>query len=90
MNKKELINVVAETAGLSKKDVTVVIDTTFDKIAEALKNGESVNIAGHGKYEVRERAARKGRNPQTGDEIEIPASKVPALKPAKLLRDAVK
>lgn len=90
MNKKELINVVAETAGLSKKDVTVVVDAVFDAIAEALKKGESVNISGHGKYEVRERAARKGRNPQTGEEMEIPASKVPAFKPAKSLRDAVK
>ena len=90
MNKKELINVVAETAGLSKKDVTVVVDAVFDTIAEALKKGESVNISGHGKYEVRERAARKGRNPQTGEEMEIPASKVPAFKPAKSLRDAVK
>ena len=86
MNKKELINVVAETTGLSKKDVTVVVDATFDKITEALKKGESVNIAGHGKYEVRERAARKGRNPQTGEEIEIPASKSPAFKPAKQLK----
>ena len=86
MNKKELIKAVVETTGLPKKDVTAVVDTTFDKIAEALKNGESVNIAGHGKYEVRERAARKGRNPQTGDEIEIPATKSPAFKPAKQLK----
>lgn len=90
MNKKELINVVTETAGLTKKDVAVVVDAVFDTIAEALKKGESVNISGHGKYEVRERAARKGRNPQTGEEMEIPASKVPAFKPAKSLRDAVK
>lgn len=90
MNKKELINIVTETTGLPKKDVTAVVDTTFDKIAEALKKGDSVNISGHGKYEVRERAARKGRNPQTGEEIEIAASKVPAFKPAKSFRDAVK
>ena len=90
MNKKELIKIVAEATGLPKKDVTTVVDTVFDKIAEALKNGESVNITGHGKYEVRERAARKGRNPQTGEEIEIPASKTPAFKPAKQLKEFVK
>ena len=90
MNKKELINVVAETTGLSKKDVTVVVDATFDKITEALKKGESVNIAGHGKYEVRERAARKGRNPLTGEELLIEPRKVPAFKPAKALKDRLK
>ena len=90
MNKKELINIVTETTGLAKKDVTAVVDAAFDKIAEALKKGESVNIAGHGKYEVRERAARKGRNPQTQEEILIPASKYPTFKPAKSLKDAVK
>lgn len=90
MNKKELINIVTETTGLAKKDVTAVVDATFDKIAEALKNGDKVKLSGFGNFEVRERAARKGRNPQTGEEIEIPASKVPVFKPAKSLRDAVK
>ena len=90
MNKKELIKSVVETTGLSKKDVTVVVDATFDKIVEALENGDSVNIFGFGKFEVRERAARKGRNPLTGEEIEIAASKVPAFKPAKALKDRLK
>jgi DNA-binding protein HU-beta len=90
MNKKELIKAVVEATGFPKKEVTTVVDTVFDKIAEALKDGKTVNIHGHGKYEVRERAARKGRNLQTGEEIEIPASKSPAFKPAKALKDAVK
>lgn len=90
MNKKELIKSVVETTGLSKKDVTVVVDATFDKIVEALENGDSVNIFGFGKYEVRERAARKGRNPLTGEELLIEPRKVPAFKPAKALKDRLK
>jgi DNA-binding protein HU-beta len=90
MNKKELIKAVVEATGFPKKDVTTVVDTVFDKIAEALKDGKTVNIHGHGKYEVRERAARKGRNPQSGEEIMIEARKVPAFKPAKQLKNLVK
>ena len=90
MNKKELIKAVVEATGLPKKDVTTVVDATFDKITEALKNGDKVKLSGFGNFEVRERAARKGRNPQTGEEILIPESKVPAFKPAKLLRETVK
>jgi len=90
MNKKELIKAVVEDTGLAKKDVTAVVDATFDKITEALKNSDKVKLSGFGNFEVRERAARKGRNPQTGEEIEIPASKVPAFKPAQALKDAVK
>ena len=62
----------------------------FDSILEALKQGDKVQLIGFGNFEVRERAARKGRNPQTGEEIEIAASKVPAFKPGKALKDAVK
>lgn len=90
MNKKGLIKAVVEATGLSKKDVTTVVDTVFDKITEALVNGDKVKLHGFGNFEVRERAARKGRNPQTGEEIEIPASKTPAFKPAQALKDAVK
>ena len=90
MNKKELIKDVVEATGFPKKDVTTVVDTVFDKITKALKNGDKVKLHGFGNFEVRERAARKGRNPQTGEEIEIPASKVPAFKPAQALKDAVK
>ncbi|GMB07865.1 nucleoid protein Hbs [Thermolongibacillus altinsuensis] len=90
MNKTELITKVAETSGLSKKDASKAVDAVFDAITEALKNGEKVQLIGFGNFEVRERAARKGRNPQTGEEIEIAASKVPAFKPGKALKDAVK
>ncbi|AKU25573.1 DNA-binding protein [Geobacillus subterraneus] len=90
MNKTELINAVAETSGLSKKDATKAVDAVFDSITEALRKGDKVQLIGFGNFEVRERAARKGRNPQTGEEMEIPASKVPAFKPGKALKDAVK
>jgi DNA-binding protein HU-beta len=90
MNKTELINAVAESAELSKKDATKAVDAVFDSIQNALANGDKVQLIGFGNFEVRERAARKGRNPQTGEEIEISASKVPAFKPGKALKDAVK
>ncbi|WP_421379249.1 HU family DNA-binding protein [Bacillus salacetis] len=90
MNKTELINAVAEAAELSKKDATKAVDAVFDSIQNALANGDKVQLIGFGNFEVRERAARKGRNPQTGEEIEISASKVPAFKPGKALKDAVK
>ena len=89
MNKTELINAVAEASELSKKDATKAVDSVFDTILDALKNGDKIQLIGFGNFEVRERSARKGRNPQTGEEIEIPASKVPACKPGKALKDAV-
>ncbi|MFD3446111.1 HU family DNA-binding protein [Microbacteriaceae bacterium 4G12] len=89
MNKTDLINAVAEAGSLSKKDATKAVDAVFESILEALKNGDKVQLIGFGNFEVRERAARKGRNPQTGEEIEIAASKVPAFKPGKALKDAV-
>lgn len=90
MNKTDLIAKVAELADMSKKDATKAVDAVFDAIAEALQNGEKVQLVGFGNFEVRERSARKGRNPQTGEEIEIPASKVPAFKPGKALKDGIK
>ncbi|BCB04539.1 MULTISPECIES: HU family DNA-binding protein [Bacillaceae] len=90
MNKTELINAVAEAAELSKKDATKAVDAVFDTIQNSLANGDKVQLIGFGNFEVRERAARKGRNPQTGEEIEISASKVPAFKPGKALKEAVK
>lgn len=74
---------------MSKKDATKAVDSVFDTILDALKNGDKIQLIGFGNFEVRERSARKGRNPQTGEEIEIPASKVPAFKPGKALKDAV-
>ena len=90
MNKTELINAVAEKTELSKKDATSAVDAVFEVITSSLQEGEKVQLIGFGNFEVRERAARKGRNPQTGEEIEIPASNVPAFKPGKALKEAVK
>lgn len=89
MNKAELIEQVAEKTGKTKKEASIAVDSVFQTIAEALQEGEKVTLIGFGNFEVRERAARKGRNPQTGEEIQIKASKVPAFKPGKQLKDAV-
>ncbi|AIQ25147.1 MULTISPECIES: HU family DNA-binding protein [Paenibacillus] len=90
MNKSDLINVVTEATELPKKDATKAVDAVFEAITEALQSGDKVQLVGFGNFEVRERSARKGRNPQTGEEIEIPASKVPAFKPGKALKDGIK
>ena len=87
-NKQDLIAKVAEATELTKKDSAV--DAVFSAIESFLSEGEKVQLIGFGNFEVRERAARKGRNPQTGEEIEIAASKVPAFKAGKALKDAVK
>jgi len=89
MNKSELIAEVAEASELSKKDATKAVDAVFDAISKALQKGDKVQLVGFGNFEVRERSARKGRNPQTGQEIEIAASKMPAFKPGKALRDGI-
>lgn len=89
MNKTELIAAVAEAAGVSKKDTEQVLNTFFDVVQTALKEDRKVQIPGFGSFEVRERAARTGRNPHTGETIEIAAAKVPAFKPGKGLKDAI-
>ena len=89
MNKAELINAVAEKAGLSKKDTETVVNATIDVIAGALADGDKVQLVGFGAFEVKSRAERTGRNPKTKEEIKIPASKVPVFKPGKALKDAV-
>lgn len=89
-NKQELVDSVAKATGLTKKDAVASVDAVFASIEAALKKGEKVQLIGFGNFEVRDRAARKGRNPQTGEEIQIAASKVPAFKPGKALKDAVK
>jgi len=88
VNKTELVSSVAEKAGITKKDADRVINALFSTIEEALVKGDKVQLVGFGTFEVRERAARTGRNPQTGAEIQIPATKVPAFKPGKALKDA--
>lgn len=90
MNKSELVKSVANRAELSQKDAKKAIEAVFGAIEETLAKGEKVQIIGFGTFEVRSRAARKGRNPQTGKEIAIPATKVPAFKSGKELKDAVK
>ena len=89
-NKQELVNDVATTTGLTKKDATAAVDAVFASIQDTLAKGDKVQLIGFGNFEVRTRAARKGRNPQTGEEIEIAASKIPAFKPGKPLKDAIK
>ena len=89
-NKQDLIAKVAEATELTKKDSAAAVDAVFATVSEYLSKGEKVQLIGFGNFEVRERAARKGRKPQTGKEIEIAASKVPAFKAGKALKDAVK
>ncbi len=89
MNKTELIDAVAETADLSKADAGRAVDAVISSITKALKSGDSVTVVGFGTFQVRARAARSGRNPKTGDTIQINASKNPAFKAGKALKDAV-
>ncbi len=89
MNKTEVIDTVAEAADLSKADAGNAVDAFLGAITSALKQGDSVTLVGFGTFLVRERAARAGRNPQTGAKIQIKASKAPAFKVGKALKDAV-
>ncbi len=89
MNKAELIGAAAEKAGLSKKDTEAAINAAIDAITAALAKQDKVQLVGFGAFEVKSRAARSGRNPRTGAEIKIPASKLPVFKPGKALKDAV-
>ena len=89
MNKTELVAIVAEKSGLTKKDAERVVSATFETITAHIMKGEKVQISGFGIFEVKEREARVGRNPRTKEAIEIPASKVPAFKASKTLRDTV-
>ncbi|ACM59772.1 DNA-binding protein HU-beta [Caldicellulosiruptor bescii] len=89
MNKTELISAMAEKSGLTKKDAEKALNAFVDAVTEALSKGEKVQLVGFGSFEVRERAERVGRNPQTQEEIKIPATKVPVFKAGKMLKDAV-
>jgi DNA-binding protein HU-beta len=88
MNKTELIAAIAEKAELTKKDSDAAVNAIFETISTALAGGDKVQLAGFGTFEVRERPARTGRNPQTKEEIEIPASRTAAFKAGKALKDA--
>lgn len=89
MNKQELISKIAEKAVLSKKDAGAALAALTATITEELKAGEKIAIANLGTFEVRERAARTGHNPRTGETVEIAAKRIPAFKAAKALKDAV-
>jgi len=89
MNKSNLVEVMAEAADISKSAASRALDGLTDAVAIALKEGDTVSVIGFGTFSVKKRAARTGRNPQTGETIEIAASKVPTFKAGKALKDAV-
>ena len=89
MNKAELIAAVAEHAGLSKKDTEKAVNSLIDTITDTLKGGDKVTLVGFGAFEVKQRAARMGRNPKTKEQISIPASTVPVFKAGKAFKDIV-
>ncbi|KLV28713.1 HU family DNA-binding protein [Priestia megaterium] len=90
MNKTELVDTVATKSELTKQDSKKAVDALFETISNTLAQEEKIQLVGFGTFEIRERAERTGRNPQTGEEMTIPASKAPAFKPGKELKEAVK
>lgn len=90
MNRNQLVGNIAGKSGLTKKDVETVVNGLFDEITDALQEGEKVQFVGFGTFETRERASRSGRNPQTGESIQIPATVVPAFRPGNKLKETVK
>lgn len=90
MNKTQLINVISKKSNLSKIQAKSTLEATLSTIIESLKKGESVQIVGFGTFKVNLRASRTGRNPQTGKEIQIPATKVPSFTSGKTLKNAIK
>ena len=89
MNKTELVAAAAEQTGMTKKDTEKALNAAFDVIASALSKGEKVQVSGFGIFEIKEREARMGRNPRTGEAIEIAASRTPTFKASKTLKDAL-
>ena len=90
MNKTELVDAVATKSELTKQDSKKAVDALFETISHTLAKGEKIQLVGFGTFEIRERAERTGRNPQTGEEMTIPATKIPAFKPGKELKEVVK
>ena len=90
MNKQDLVKKVAEAAGLKNAYAKAAVEATFDAVKAAVAAGDKVQLIGFGTFEVKERAARTGRNPQSGAAIEIPASKAPVFKAGKAFKDAIK
>ncbi|MBN8727874.1 MAG: HU family DNA-binding protein [Xanthomonadales bacterium] len=89
MNKGEFIGAIADASGLTKADAERAVEGMFNVVKKTLKSGEPISLVGFGTFEVRERAARTGRNPRTGETLKIKASKVPAFKAGKALKDAL-
>lgn len=89
MNKTELVSLVARQASISKEAATEAVDATFDSITSALRTGDTVRIVGFGNFQVADRKASVGRNPRTGEPIQIPASRIPKFKAGKALKEAV-
>jgi len=90
MNKAELYTALAKKTGFTKKDTETYTDAFIEAITEALRHGDKVQITGFGSFEVKERAARKARNPRTGEEIDVAASKAPVFKVSKALKDCIR
>lgn len=89
MTKSDIVNAVADRAGLSKADAGRALAAVLDTLTDTLKRGESVSLVGFGTFAVKTRAARTGRNPQSGQSLDIPASRIPSFKPGKALKDSV-
>lgn len=89
MNKSDLIDAIASAADIPKAAAGRALDATLDTVSETLTNGEQVVLVGFGTFSVKERAARTGRNPRTGDPIDIPAARIPSFKAGKALKEAV-
>ena len=89
MNKADLVSLIADRTQLTKTDVASVVEATFDVIVESVTKGEKVSILGFGSFERRERSARQGLNPKTGDKIDIPAKRVPAFTAGKKFKDKI-
>jgi len=90
MNKAELIDAIREQTQASQKQIDAILSATLDTIVEAVSSGDKVALVGFGSFEVKERQAREGRNPQTGDKMTIPATKVPVFSAGKVFKDKVK
>jgi DNA-binding protein HU-beta len=89
MNKGELVDAIAERASVTKKEADAIVSAMVETIMDTLASGEKVTLVGFGTFEVRDRAAREGRNPKTGETLKIPATKVPAFSAGKLFKDQV-
>jgi integration host factor subunit beta len=87
MTKAELVEEVAKTTQLTKKHAEIIVNTVFDSIVDSLKAGEKIELRGFGSFRIRHRGPRLGRNPKTGDKVEVPAKRIPYFKPGKELRE---